>query len=43
LRVTKKYNYAQIMRTLYDYARIMKNAIYAQNYAKAYCIILEGL
>jgi hypothetical protein len=26
-------NYAQIMRTLFDYARIMKNANYAQNYA----------
>jgi len=33
--ITTKYNYAQIMRTLYDYARIMKNANYAQNYAIA--------
>lgn len=31
----KKCNYAQIMRTLFDYARIMKNANYAQNYAIA--------
>jgi len=35
LRTTKKYNYAQIVRTLYDYARIIKNANYVQNYVIA--------